>query len=131
MADVHDLANYREDEGGLSPTAVARALESLGGAAHRDAIADLVFAALPGRPAKPATMQAVDRILRMHAGEGGLFRQVFGPESYRWALTAGAMGRAADLRAFGARPAEPRRSESRSPRTRLSVLGSGSNSAGV
>jgi hypothetical protein len=86
MADVHTLAAYRSDDRIVSAPIVAQALQALGGAAHRDAIVDLLMGLLHQPPDKPIVTREVDRVLRENAGERPLFARMFGPDSRRWML---------------------------------------------
>ncbi len=84
MHKVHDLSLYRESEASIRKSDVAGALRYLGGAAHRDAITDVVKSNFGGRFSKLEVQAAVDAYLLQD--RQGQFRQVFGPQSYRWAL---------------------------------------------
>jgi hypothetical protein len=89
MTNLHSLADYRTEERPISPTAVAHALRALGGAAHRDAIVNLLMGSMSEPPAKSTVTEAVDRVLRENAGASALFTQVFGPGSLRWMFGPG------------------------------------------
>jgi hypothetical protein len=88
MTNLHSLADYRADGALVSPTAVAEALKALGGAAHRDAIVNLLLGSLSGERSRTVITEEVDRVLREHAGATDAFRQVFGPQSLRWSLNS-------------------------------------------
>jgi hypothetical protein len=84
MTNLHSLADYRADGRLVTPAAVAQALRALGGAAHRDAVVNLLMGSLNGAQSRAVITEEVDRVLRDHAAD--LFDQVFGPQSHRWSL---------------------------------------------
>jgi hypothetical protein len=78
------LSIYRSMTAPISIASVVAALRSLGGAAHQDAIVDL----LAGSPwAKDEVAREVDQLLRSHPERPNLLERAFGPESRRWRLT--------------------------------------------
>jgi hypothetical protein len=85
MTTVYKLAEYREADTQVRTSHVFEALKALGGAAHRDLIAEIVGGMMAGRLSRSEVREAVDDILLR--GET-LFTQVFGPNTCRWALAS-------------------------------------------
>ena len=84
MDAPHILSIYGSMATPVSIAAIVAALRALGGAAHQDAIVDL----LAGSPqAKDQVAREVDQVLRSHPERPRLLERAFGPESRRWKLT--------------------------------------------
>jgi hypothetical protein len=84
MDTVNILSIYRSMAMPVSIAAIVAALRALGGAAHQDAIVDL----LAGSPlAKDQVAREVEDLLRSHPERPNLLERAFGPESRRWKLT--------------------------------------------
>ncbi len=77
------LSIYRSMTAPISIAAVVAALRALGGAAHQDAIVDL----LASPWAKAEVAREVESLLQSHPERPRLLERAFGPDSRRWRLT--------------------------------------------